>query len=193
MRKNALPVVLTIALLLSGIRCRQTRLPAARCAPPPARAASAAVEEAAAAGGEGLLRCLRELAEWPEATAGSSLRLALILGGFADLAAADPGGSPAAAAELPSFMHALPDSERGLLLYRLSLLRDFCASLSPRQIQGILRDAGREEVPSDAELRRLQAYLEEILEAMERMSIHEQPEKMNIHCGCRCRREKSLL
>ena len=66
-------------------------------------------------------------------------------------------------------------------------------SLSPRQIQGILRDAGREEVPSDAELRRLQAYLEEILEAMERMSIHEQPEKMNIHCGCRCRREKSLL
>ena len=128
-----------------------------------------------------------------EAAAGSSFRLALLAAELADWAAGNTGDSPSAEAELLSYLRGLDNTERTVLIRHLTLLCDFCASLTPRQYRELLGDAGMDAVSSIPEIGSLVGLLRGIAHAAASMSIQNQPEKVNIHRGVRCRPEKSLL
>ena len=193
MSKAAFPITIAIALLLSVFCCRGPQMPAAASAVSPVSAA-VPISPRAEDGPNGaeLLRCLRELTAWPEATAGSSLRLALLLAELSDWAEADGSGLIDADSVLLSCLQELSASERALLLPRLEILRAFCASLTPQQLRAMQYDAGREDPPV-MDPGRLDGLLRRLMETAAGMSMQKKPGKMNIHCGCHCRQDKSLL
>ena len=191
MRKDVFPFVLIIALLLSGFFISEPETPSAYAAVTPVPAAVSVVEgPESAADGEELIRCLRNIGSWPESAAGSSLRLALLTAELADWAEANPGGWRSAEAKALSYLRGLSDSEREALLRHLTQLRELAAS---KKFLELLADAGRENAPPLQTNGPLFDLLDGIADAAASMSIQNPPEKMNIHCGCRCRQEKSLL
>ena len=192
MRKDIIPIVLMLAMLLSSFCCGEP-ITASAMAGAVHLPVSAAGETAARADGEGLLHCLRHIASWQEATAGSSLRMAQFAAELAEWTAANPGGWKSVEAELRTFIRGLSDCERADLLRHLQFLHGFCSSVSSRQFREILIDAGIAEAPSAAMPGCLTGILEEIADAVPSLSIQNLPEKMNIHRGWRCRPEKSLL
>ena len=195
MNKDCIPIVQILAMVLVALMLGKSSPTAAQTSTTPTT--QIAVSEVPDAGRSsdirGLIDWLEKAAAWPEAAAGSSFRLALLAAELADWAAGNTGDSPSAEAELLSYLRGLDDTERTVLIRHIELLSDFCSSLTPRQYRELLGDAGMDAVSSIPEIGSLVGLLRGIAHAAASMSIQNQPEKVNIHRGVRCRPEKSLL
>lgn len=173
MNKDCIPIIQILAMLLVALMFGKSSTTAAQTSPTP-KPLVAILElpySDRPSDINGLVEWLEKAAAWPEAAAGSSLRLALLAAELADWAAGNPDVSPAVKAELLSYLCSLNEQERADLIRHLSLLRGFCASLTPRQYREILEDAGMDAASAVPEIGSLSRLLQEISDAAASMSI----------------------
>ena len=179
MNKNCIPIVQILAMLLAALMLGKASPTAAQSRPVPTlRIAAAEVPDPERSSDiHALIYWLEKAAAWPEAAAGSSLRLALLAAELSDWAAGNALASPSAEAELLSFLHGLNDADRAVLIRHIAILRDFCASLTPRQYRDLLVDAGMDAVYPVPEIGSLTGLLQGIADAAVSVSIQNRPEK----------------
>lgn len=161
MKKSVFVMLVLLAICL----CRPMRTGAESRA---AAAVSGLQEAAEATAGsefpepETLREVLEALSDFPDASAGSSLRLASLLGALADLVGEAPEW---AAWEAPRpFVRSLAPAERAELAGRLAVLRSWAEETPETLLNGLLEDAGA--APLNAGQRRAVCRLLAALEAL---------------------------